>query len=523
MKLWRQMAVPILLLIMSIVALLHATPAALGNVPERDSGVFLYIGQALLDGQIPYRDVWDHKPPLIYFINALGLMLNSNSFWGVWILEIIFLALTLWAGFVVLQPVCSNWLALLCVGLVVAQLPYMMWGGNLTEFYALAFQFGAMWIYMTRRSWLGLFAIGVLGGLTFLLRQNLVGLWLATGLLLAWRATQEGRWQKILAQLGVLGLGAAIPIGLVSIWFALHDALLDFWQAAFVYNFAYVGSGGGWYNRFISLKTGLAIGLYPLLPFLWIASFITTRHRPDGSELAELGLILLPIELLLATLSGKDHAHYYITWLPVWAVLLAVTLGKFWKMPKVQHIMARPVIKHGRFTIASYFGVMIAAGVATWLGLFTITFVILATNTDSAPRTHLYRTAAALLVEQTQSDDKLLVWGAEPYLHIFSKRAAISRYVYQYSLTRQGFADGAIVREFAQDLQVARPSVIIDTRNPALPPLESRLRVDWEFPIGYAPIPELETITTWIAQHYELVECIEDQETWCIYRFRQAP
>jgi len=29
-------------------------------------------------------DVWDHKPPLIYFVDALGLSLTPNSLWGVW-------------------------------------------------------------------------------------------------------------------------------------------------------------------------------------------------------------------------------------------------------------------------------------------------------------------------------------------------------------------------------------------------------------------------------------------------------
>jgi len=40
---------------------------------ERDSGVFHYVGWLITQGKIPYRDVWDHKPPVIFFINALGL------------------------------------------------------------------------------------------------------------------------------------------------------------------------------------------------------------------------------------------------------------------------------------------------------------------------------------------------------------------------------------------------------------------------------------------------------------------
>src|SRR4026207_2167425 len=65
------------------------------TLPSRDSGVFLYVGWRLLHGDIPYRDVWDHKPPLIYFVDALGIALTPGSFWGLWILQVFFIFFTL--------------------------------------------------------------------------------------------------------------------------------------------------------------------------------------------------------------------------------------------------------------------------------------------------------------------------------------------------------------------------------------------------------------------------------------------
>ena len=53
-----------------------------------DSGVFLYTGWRILNGELPYRDVWDHKPPIIFYINALGLAIANNSRWGVWLIEL---------------------------------------------------------------------------------------------------------------------------------------------------------------------------------------------------------------------------------------------------------------------------------------------------------------------------------------------------------------------------------------------------------------------------------------------------
>src|SRR5689334_17436684 len=90
----KEIAVPALAsLIGAMIALFPSNPVNM-TLPSRDSGVFLYVGWRFLNGDIPYRDVWDHKPPLIYFIDALGLILTPHSLWGVWFLQIIFIFFT---------------------------------------------------------------------------------------------------------------------------------------------------------------------------------------------------------------------------------------------------------------------------------------------------------------------------------------------------------------------------------------------------------------------------------------------
>lgn len=66
---------------------IHLPNLPTGKAPQEDAGVFLYAAQVLLDGDLPYRDVWDHKPPLIYVLDALGLLLGGGSPLGVWALQ----------------------------------------------------------------------------------------------------------------------------------------------------------------------------------------------------------------------------------------------------------------------------------------------------------------------------------------------------------------------------------------------------------------------------------------------------
>ena len=67
---------------------LHTSPFS-SSYPSVDSPVFLTIGRLMHDGRLPYRDIFDHKGPVLYLINWLGLFLRTDHapFLGVWLLE----------------------------------------------------------------------------------------------------------------------------------------------------------------------------------------------------------------------------------------------------------------------------------------------------------------------------------------------------------------------------------------------------------------------------------------------------
>src|SRR5512141_2880099 len=57
----------------------------------RDQGFYVYIGDEIVHGRLPYADAWEGKPPAIFYLNALGIWLARGSRWGVWIIEVLFL------------------------------------------------------------------------------------------------------------------------------------------------------------------------------------------------------------------------------------------------------------------------------------------------------------------------------------------------------------------------------------------------------------------------------------------------
>src|SRR5215510_3053799 len=116
----------------TLIALFPCNPNNM-TLPSRDSGVFLYVGWRLLSGDVPYRDVWDHKPPLIYFVDALGLTLTPHSLWGVWVLQLIFIFFTLLLVYKLLDREFGIYAALVGTVILTSGLLTILEKGNVTE------------------------------------------------------------------------------------------------------------------------------------------------------------------------------------------------------------------------------------------------------------------------------------------------------------------------------------------------------------------------------------------------------
>src|SRR5688572_18653714 len=202
------------------------------TLPSRDSGVFLYVGWRLLRGDIPYRDVWDHKPPLIYFIDALGLTLTPGSLWGVWLLQGIFIFFTFFLLYKLLDGEFGTPAALGGTIAFATGLLTILARGNVTEEYPLLFQVLCFLLFV--RAYRQDFPIrttfwmGVWGALAFLFKQTTIGVWIAFAIILFVVRIYQRRLplSDLLAHL----TGWLIPILIIGLYFASQNALTDFWE-----------------------------------------------------------------------------------------------------------------------------------------------------------------------------------------------------------------------------------------------------------------------------------------------------
>jgi len=432
--------------------------------PYTDSGVFLYVGWRILQGEVPYRDVWDHKPPGIYYIDAAGLAIGGGSRWGVWLMEAVSLTAAVVLGFALLDGAFGTLPALLASSLWIGSLPFVLEGGNFTTEYAIPVQFGILYLAFIAEKrgwtwWRGCL-IGGLTAVTFLLKQTTVGATLAVVLYLIVTRGQRRQFASLARDLAAVGVGVFGVLALVAVSFAHAGGLDDLWDAAFRYNSLYAE----YVSSFKTVLKASIMGLDRLSPVglsvLGIGGWITgvaylawggTASRGSSKSLLAIAVLDLPIELALTGLSGRGYGHYYMTLLPVLALLsghfCGIVLGGLEGLLAISGPPKRKAV----------------------LSLLVVTFALFA----QVPAFYPYRSITVKYHEpydpgvieyiesHSSTKDYVLVLGSAAVFNFEARRASPTRFAYQDPLGLPAYTSVELMEEFLADVVEHRPVLIL--------------------------------------------------------------
>jgi hypothetical protein len=444
-----------------------------------DSGLFAYAGELITEGKLLYQDIWDTKPPGIFYLNALAVILGGDTPWAIWWFELIWTSLTAVVLLWILVSITGTLAGFAATFLLMmtALHPAYVSGGNYTESYALLPQVLTLAVttaYFRTTKSIWIFAIGLLTAAAFLLKPTYIALGvtsLATALI-AMRVSV--RRPSALRLLALFGVGFLLPVLLAAVYWLTQGGLDELWGAVFRENVIYVQKGFSIRSLY---GTGRKLMLeQPLasLAVLTLASFVMFAGRSLAGGLSSwpppaprratyrrwllfAAFAALPLEIAFVAASGRNFGHYFLTPLPAMSAAIAYLFLEIRR------------------------GFQRRSGVGTW---FPVTTAVLAgllfawgieVFAKEAPRVAHIRDLfnrplsgeywtdelEQYVIESSNPNDSVLAWGYNPGLHFLADRRAPTRYLFHAQLLTPGLAGQQRFEQFMADIEQNPPVLIM--------------------------------------------------------------
>ena len=472
-----------LLLLLALTILVQANPGT--RVPARDYGFYVYIGDQIVDGKLPYRDAWESKPPAIFYVNAVGLWLGRGSRWGVWTIELIALLAAGAISFATLRRLWGIWPALFGLILWHIGLDLTLQGGNLTEEYPLVLHFLSIALFLKLIEMPGqrLFnlLLGLAFGINFLFRPNNAVLEAAIILILVLTQFFRPDVKSMLQQILFVFIGMLTPLLVTIIYFWSQGLVRELFEASILYNLTYSTTA-------ITSGSPLLVGFRIFGWIAWVvaAGYLVAFQRAfkAGGPVYLLLLIGWPMVIYLSDPAKRSYAHYFINWLPL--------VGLFGGL--IANILTERLPAKIKDSSASALAALAAALLLAGIFFFTsgraseyqkaIARVSNRASIGSDVRTR----TAAYVQNHTRPDDLVLFWAAAPGENFMSDRESPSAYLF-YPLYVHSAISQRMNDQFLQDIMTKRPILIVDIDDNESLSLDAEKRAmqiaagfAWEYP-----------------------------------------
>lgn len=464
----------VLVLILLSVAILRL-PSLFEPYWYGDEGIYLTLGMAVRRGLVLYRDIHDNKPPLLYWTAALA----GSQFWFKFILmawhlltiAVFYRLAKLWSG-------KNNWIPVIAAGFLA--LLTMLPEGNIAngEIFMILPVIGGMLTLIQKSKTknqksedqaFGYLFIGFLFSMGFLFKVPAAFDFAAAAVFYVFFLSTDikGIISRIFNKnIWLMAVGFLGPILLSLIYYDTRGGFEPYLRSALLQNVGYLSS---WKtadhtasNPFVISGLMARAGILVIgVAGLWIASL-----RLKLSLKTSFASLWFLFALFGALLSERPYPHYLIQPAVPAALLLATLLIDKAKITRIvvgaQIVMAVAAylfIGFWNYSVWPYYQNF--AAWATGNKTQTEYFAFFGEQVNRAYK------IAEYIRNTTSPDDKIFIWGDEPYIYPLSQRLPAGRYTVAYHVV-----DFKAYDETAAAITIKKPKVVVwldhDRRFPQL-------------------------------------------------------
>jgi len=409
-----------------------------------DSSIYVTISQGIIRGQLPYRDLVDHKGPFTFFISVPGLFLGG--FTGIWITEIILLFISVLFAYKTALFFGDRYKALLgTVFSFVVLLAFFSVNAG-TEEYSLPFLMISFFIftkyYFSPKHDVNfgeLIVLGICFSCAILIKLNMFPLWAGFCMVIFIEEILKRRFSLLGKYICAFCLGIIIVFVPVFLYLKLNE-ILDVFLNQVILAGAARGFGGGSLKETIKNIYIVINRNYSFIPFFIGIFFMIIKFRKTNFNFyVSYTFSYLLMVLFLSFSVGDSHWNMNLVpfFIPALVFLIDILASAF------------SVIKAKNIILVLFFCLVFSEGIVKYIyDLSKITF-----NKSGLQLIKVGK----MIDENTKPGDKIISLGFNGYIYPFTKRDIASKYFYQGSGI--DYIPGA-QDEFISDITLNKPAII---------------------------------------------------------------
>ena len=419
-----------------------------------DQGVFTYCAKEMINGKLIYKDIFDHKGPVLYLIYIAGLVLLNGNVTGIWLVELISLTTAAFYMFKTSELFVSKHVAMFSV-VYTLLLSTALESGIHPQFFSLPFISITLFLFVrafSENRFLKtheIVLISVLFTLTFLMQPNLVTLWCGFGVIILTKYIIVNNYRRLCLNLLVVISAVTVTLTPFLIYAfnkqLLPDCVSCFWNFNRAYShLSYINVLKGVYYALVNIDKGHAV-----IPIMLYAGYVTSFNRKIENKNVHAGILLsLFLTLFIGCgLSGHPFEHYAIIALPLICIVVAFCLDYL----------------HNKLNLTNWMLVFVVATFSWQLVLLQIKYVKYAFKPDNQ-----LSKIIVFIKNNTNKNDNIAVIGNDSQLYYLSDRKSCSKYHYTWPIFgAEGFDidlkrfDVDIICEYQIDIRRNMPKLIV--------------------------------------------------------------
>ena len=395
-----------------------------------DEGIYLVLGQAIRKGITLYSHIHDNKPPSLYFLAAF-----SQTVFGFRLLLLFFMIPTIYFFHRLSSFFLSSKAAKIAtfIFLVLTSIP--LFEGNIANaevFMLLPTLIGVYLLAKSKPSINNIIISALLLGLAFTIKIPVA---IEFAFLCLWLFIDDlDSFKKAflnIKNIAIFSFVFLLPISLWGIYYYFQGAFKPFLIASLLQNFGYLSSWSTGTHA-SSAASGGIVNRFIILLFFWALIYFFKVKKIISSKFSFL-LFWFSATIFGVLLSSRPYPHYLIQSLPP-LILIIIEVFNF-KDKKIQFLSLFSVFFFAftLFKFKFYF-----YPVLRYYSNF-YSYIIGKKSISDYQKYFGYQVNSVYKISDfiknnTSPNDKIFVWGDEPYIYALSNRLPSSKYTVAYHI-----------------------------------------------------------------------------------------